>query len=98
MVLALPLSYFALSHVFATVRFHVDRDSVTASGDRIFYAWTWTFAGRFGPRIRVEGISRLRLRDGVVADHRDYFDVLGSLLGALPRIQAAHMAFSRMIG
>jgi hypothetical protein len=73
-----------------TFRFAIDRDSIVESGDRLYFTWKGTFAGRIGPEIRTAGASLLLLRGDRVASHEDYFDVLGAVLGSLPGIGALY--------
>lgn len=54
------------------------------AGEQLFLTWTMTFVPRYGPTLVVDGVSHLRHRGGRVTSHRDYWDVVGSALDALP--------------
>lgn len=43
--------------------------------------WSMHGAPKFGPKVAVDGMTRLRARDGKVIDHRDYWD-LGELVAS----------------
>lgn len=55
-------------------------------GETIFLAWTLDYAPRRGPALSFDGTSLLDLRDGLVIRHRDYWDLAGSMLDAVPGI------------
>lgn len=80
------------------LRFEIDRESVVESGDHLYFTWTGTFAGKVGPRVRVEGATRIVLRDGRILQHRDYFDVLGGVLGSMPGVAAAYRRLVHLVG
>jgi hypothetical protein len=73
----------------------IDRSRVSASADHLYAPWTSIFAGKFGPTVYCDGVSQLILRDGRVIYHRDYFDVLGTAVGAFPRVVAAYQFLLR---
>ena len=70
------------------LRFDVRNAGETA--DSVFLFWTMTLAPRVGPRLVVDGASELRLRDGLVAEHRDYWDLLGTAAGAIPGLRSVY--------
>jgi len=47
-------------------------------------------AGRIGPAVTVQGVTHARARGGKIVEQRDYFDLAGSVLGALPGVSAAY--------
>jgi ketosteroid isomerase-like protein len=55
-----------------------------------FMAWTMRVAGRIGPAVTVQGVTHARTRGGKIVEQRDYFDLAGSVLGALPGVSAAY--------
>jgi hypothetical protein len=66
------------------LRFEI-HDAAQIDG-RIFLTWTISFQPKLGPTVHVEGASRLVLREGLVASHRDYWDLAGSVLGTVPPV------------
>lgn len=69
-----------------------------ASGDTLFLTWTMTASFPLTPRVVVEGVSHLKVRDGRIARHRDYFDLVGSGIDAVPGVRAIYRAFVRRFG
>jgi hypothetical protein len=55
-----------------------------AQGDQIFMTWRMLFQLKLGPRMHFDGVTHLRLRDGRVVYHRDYWDLLGGVADSLP--------------
>lgn len=81
-----------------SIHFEIDRGSILESDDRIYFTWVGTFAGRIGPKVRVEGATLLLLRDDLITEHRDYFDVLGAVLGSLPGVGAVYGRLTGLAG
>jgi ketosteroid isomerase-like protein len=52
-------------------------DIHAAIGDDAYAVVEWTMRGKpkHGPAIAVDGVSRVRARDGRIVDHRDYWDL-----------------------
>lgn len=68
----------------------VEVEDGARGGDTIFLRWTMRFRpGRAPASIAIEGVSHLRLRDGLIVDHRDYWDLLESLAESMPLAAAA---------
>ncbi len=65
------------------------RDLVEGEGS-FFMAWTMRVAARIGPAVTVQGVTHARTRGGKIVEQRDYFDLAGSVLGALPGVSAAY--------
>ena len=55
----------------------------TAMGDdtQVFLEWTLRGATKVGLKVKVDGVTRVRARDGRIFDHRDYWD-LGELMAS----------------
>ncbi|HVH42172.1 MAG TPA: nuclear transport factor 2 family protein [Labilithrix sp.] len=55
----------------------------TAKGDDTDAFLEWTMRGtlKLGPRLKVDGMTHARARDGRIFDHRDYWD-LGELMAS----------------
>jgi SnoaL-like domain len=95
-------AFLEMSRSFASrsrsFRYTVDRQSAAELGDNLFFPWVWEFTGRIGPTVRVEGATNIRIRDKLVVAHRDYYDVLGSMLDPVPVAASAYRALMRMLG
>lgn len=79
------------------VRFEVG--TVTAEGDHIFATWTMHLTMKApAPAMRVEGITHCTLRDGRVTLHRDYWDLLGSTMDAIPLAGRVYRAIVAKFG
>jgi limonene-1,2-epoxide hydrolase len=61
-------------------------DVVATQGDahEAFLEWTMRGTTRLGPAIEVTGVTRVRAHDGLVVDHRDYWDLGELMASALP--------------
>lgn len=59
---------------------------VLAKGDDEHAILEWIMRGKpkFGPSVKVEGMTRALARDGLVYDHRDYWDLGELAASALP--------------
>lgn len=68
------------------------------TGDQIFCSWTMRFRPRLGPAITVEGATHARVRDGQIAYHRDYWDLLGSVFASLPAVGPLYQRLVRRLG
>ena len=59
-------------------------DSARGDEKEAFLEWTMTGAPKLGPALELAGVSRVRARDGLIVDHRDYWDVGELLASAVP--------------
>jgi len=68
-------------------------------GDQIFLTWVMTMTPKpFGPTLRIEGVTHCTLRDGKVAVHRDYWDLLGSVMETVPLAGTVYKAAVALLG
>jgi hypothetical protein len=75
------------------VRFRV---ADTLGDDELFYLhWTMTFEPRFGPKLSLEGVSRIRAKDRRIFEHHDYWDLGELFLSAIPGGQRLLRVFFR---
>jgi ketosteroid isomerase-like protein len=65
-----------------SLRFEVGE--VMEQEDTVFLTWTMFFHPKVGPEMTIEGASHLRVREGRIAYHRDYWDLLSSAAEAMP--------------
>ena len=71
-----------------------------AEGDGVIFL-QWTMEMKLGPTplTPIEGTTKLVLDDeGRVAEHRDYFDLWGDSLRAMPLVGDAYRGFMRLLG
>lgn len=54
------------------------------AGDQIFATWHMRMVPRVGPTLVVDGVTHARVAGGLVVEHRDYWDLLGSVLDSFP--------------
>lgn len=79
------------------IRFEV-RD-MAEGGDQIFVTWTMTMRAKLPlPALRVEGVTHCTLRDGKVAVHRDYWDLLGSVMETIPVVGTIYRSLVALMG
>lgn len=52
--------------------------------DQIFLTWTMRIAMRLGPRVEETGVTHIRCLDGLVIEHRDYWDIAALIGSAVP--------------
>jgi ketosteroid isomerase-like protein len=62
-------------------------------GDLAFVEWEMVISYKGFPESSVYGSSRLKLRDGKVADQRDYYDLWGDIFDNIPFVDRAYRAF-----
>jgi limonene-1,2-epoxide hydrolase len=68
-------------------------------GDGQFFAsWSMRFSLPLGPTITIEGATHGKLRDGKIIFHRDYWDMLSSLLETSPLLGVAYRAVATTLG
>ena len=52
--------------------------------DHIFLTWTMRLAMKLGPSLEESGVTHLKVRNGLVVEHRDHWDLTAFLTSALP--------------
>ncbi len=63
--------------------------------DVIFIEWEMIIAYKKYPKSSVYGSSRIVLRDGKVADQRDYYDLWGDIFDNIPGFRRLYRSFMR---
>lgn len=53
-------------------------------GSRGFLTWKMILVPKLGPRVVVAGVTHVLLRDGLVLEHRDYWDLAELFASAIP--------------
>jgi ketosteroid isomerase-like protein len=55
-----------------------------SNGDDHVIFWTMRYAFKIGPEVAIEGATHLRKRGEKIVVHRDYWDMLSSVMTSLP--------------
>lgn len=76
-------------------RMAFELEDAVAVDDRIFLTWRMVYAPKVGPTMRFDGATHLRLSDGRVVHHRDYWDLIGDVTAAIPGVGRAWRAIAR---
>jgi len=78
----LHLAFERMFEQYESVRF----PEVTMVGDDLHFMGTWTMIlrPRMGPTLTVYGSSDFQVEEDRVRFHRDYWDLLGSAMNAIP--------------
>lgn len=72
---------------------------VAQQGDVVFITWTMVMTMKLpAPPMRIEGVTHCTLRDGKVAAHRDYWDLLGSTMDMIPLAGPVYRAAVALMG
>lgn len=79
------------------VEFHLRSVVTNAQGDEAHATWQMRFSPPLGPAVSIEGASHLRLRDGQILYHRDYWDLLSSIAESSPTLALIYRALSRRL-
>lgn len=69
---------------FRHIRFDVGE--LLESEESIFLTWTMTMTSWIGPTLEVPGATYIKLDDGLIVEHRDYWDILGATMDAIPAL------------
>jgi limonene-1,2-epoxide hydrolase len=81
------------------LRFEVHTAAETA--DTILLTWTITFVPKRRLPVKplvIDGASELKLENGLVAGHYDYWDLLGAVMDAFPGLGALYRRVVRLFG
>lgn len=64
-------------------------------GDQVFVEWEMVISYKRYPESSVYGCSRLLLREGKVAEQRDYYDLWGDIFDNIPFMARGYRRFMR---
>lgn len=79
------------------IRFYVD--AMVESPTDVFMTWRMDMTPRLGPRVLASAATHCRLDvDGLVAWHRDYWDLVGDVVGQVPVVGRAWRGFVKRFG
>ena len=79
-------------------RLSFEVSSVAAGDGSVFLAWTMLYEPKLGPTISFEGATHARTRDGLIIEHRDYWDLLSSLAASVPILRRVYAAMAPHLG
>lgn len=74
---------------------HMEIIEIVKSGDVMFMQWKMTMAFRIFPSSPIYGSSRFSLKNGLIVDQRDYYDLWGDIIDYLPIIRNIYRWFMR---
>lgn len=66
--------------------------------DSLFLAWTMTYEPKKGRTIVFEGSTHARVRDGLITEQRDYWDLLSSVAQSFPVARSLYTALAPHLG
>ena len=75
--------------------FSLDVTEAVGKNGTIFLVWTMVYERRALPRVTVEGMTRARLRGGLVVEQRDYWDLLSTAAASIPLVGWVYAALAR---
>jgi hypothetical protein len=79
------------------VRFFVD--TMVESPTDVLMTWRMDLTPRVGPRVLADGATHCRLdADGLVVWHRDYWDLVGDIVGQVPLVGRAWRGLVKRFG
>lgn len=62
-----------------------DVRALVADDEHILLVWTMHVAMKTPAKVlSIDGVTHCRLRDGLIVEHRDYWDLVGSIMDATP--------------
>jgi ketosteroid isomerase-like protein len=76
----------------------VEIADVFEAGDQIFCSWKMRYVPKMGPAIAIDGCTHCRVRDGKIVYHRDYWDLLGSVVESLPVVAPVYKMLVKKLG
>lgn len=78
---------------------HVHLNDAAQNGNVIFLQWTMKMRFSKSPLTVIEGATKLTLdADGKVVEHRDYFDLWGDTLDAVPGVGKLYRRAVKLLG
>jgi limonene-1,2-epoxide hydrolase len=76
-----------------------DIHALSADADNVFLVWTMHVAPKAGARVmHIDGVTHCTVRDGRIVTHRDYWDLVGSIVGAIPVAGSVYRALVAKLG
>ncbi len=79
-------------------RLAFDVADAIGGGQSLFLAWTMTYEPKNGRAIVFEGSTHALVRDGMIAEQRDYWDLLSSVARSYPLARNLYAALAPHLG
>jgi len=77
---------------------HMDVHAMAQNGNVFFFEWTMTMRFRRTPLTPIQGATRLTVDDeGLITEQRDYYDLWGDSLDAIPVMGRAYRWFMKTV-
>ena len=76
----------------------VQLGDVFESGEQIFLSWKMRYVPKMGPPVAIDGCTHCRVRDGKIVYHRDYWDLLSSVVEELPIVAPVYKMLIKKLG
>lgn len=67
-------------------------------GDQLFLSWKMRYVPKMGPAIAIDGCTHCRARDGKIVYHRDYWDLLSSVMDGIPLVAPVYKMLVKKLG
>lgn len=67
--------------------------TIAQDGDVIIFEWIMTIMFKKWPSTDMYGATKLRLRDGLIIEQRDYYDLWGDIFNNIPRFGKMYRHF-----
>ncbi len=76
-----------------------DVHALAADDGNVFLAWTMHVTMKSPAKsMSVEGVTHCVLRNGQIVSHRDHWDLVGSIVGAIPVVGPAYRSIVAKLG
>jgi len=59
-------------------------DEVVETPSTLFSTWVLDYRPKVGPALTIPGVTYARIVDGLIVEHRDYWDLLSAVMDAFP--------------
>lgn len=69
-----------------------------SSGEHLFLKFQFELKPPLGTHLRIAGVTHLRVHEGLIVDHRDYWDLLGSVMESMPLVAPVYRAIVSKLG
>lgn len=73
-------------------------ESIVGDDREAFVAYTMRYTPKIGPTLTLEAASHCRAEGGAITYHRDYWDLLGSVMGSIPGLANVYRAIVARLG
>jgi hypothetical protein len=81
----------SFERMFARYRVHVSDITMIGDERRIMGTWIMALEPKLGPTMRIHGAAAFVVEDGLVVRQDDYWDLLGTAMATIPRLEPVYM-------